>query len=113
MAVTKHDVCEYVGLEAEYLDPVQERRVEQALAASRLWLRGAVGSDVDMDNPMAEELVLMAAGEMFENRSLTDDRLSKYAGSKAAAALNRLAHDAIMQLKYCDFTDPAEGGAVE
>lgn len=110
MAVTKHDVCEYVGLEAEYLDPVQERRVEQALAASRLWLRGAVGSGVDMDNPMAEELVLMAAGEMFENRSLTDDKLSKYAGSKAAASLNRLAHDAIMQLKYCDFAEPAEGG---
>ena len=36
MAVTKHDVCEYVGLEAEYLDPVHERRVDQALAASRL-----------------------------------------------------------------------------
>lgn len=113
MAVTKHDVCEYVGLEAEYLDHVQERRVDQALAASRLWLRGAVGSDVDMDNPMAEELVLMAAGEMFENRTLTDDRLSKYSGSKAAASLNRLAHDAIMQLKYCGFPKSGEGGDAE
>ena len=62
----------------------------------------------------------MSCGEMYENRNLVDINLSKYAGSKSAASLNRLAFDAITQLKYCDFTEmtfsdepetpPEEGG---
>jgi len=112
MAVTKQDVMEYVGLEAEYADAVQERRIERALSAAEAWLKGAVGSDVNMEDPRAEELVLMAAGELFETRTLTDDRLSKYAGAKVLASVNRMAGDTIMQLKYCVSEQSEEGTSV-
>lgn len=98
--ITAESICEYVGIEAEYMDEVQSKRVDSVLRASKLWLRGAVGASVDYDDPRAEELMLMVAGEMFEDRTLTDERLSKYSGTKALASLNRLAGDIILQLQY-------------
>lgn len=92
---------EYVGIEAEYADEVQTRRIERALSAATMWLKGAVGPDVNIEDPRAMELILMGAGELYETRTLTDDRLSKYAGSKVLASLNRMAGDIILQLKYC------------
>jgi hypothetical protein len=109
MAVKAEDVMEYVGIEAEYADDVQKRRIDRALKAAQAWLKGAVGEKVDMNDPRAEELVLMAAGELFETRTLTDDRLSKYAGAKVLASINRMAGDTIMQLKYC-INEQAEEG---
>lgn len=112
MALTIEDVFEYVGIEPEYADEVQTRRAKSALASARLWLVGAVGKRHDLDEPyawlewpQAEEAMLMACGEMYENRNLVDVNLSKYAGSKAAASLNRLAFDIITQLRFCDFSD--------
>lgn len=99
MAVTDEDVALYVGLEAEYADAAQMKRVSSARRAAEAWLAGAVGENVNLSDPRAEELVLMAAGELFENRALTDDRLSKFSGSKALASLNRFAGDVIMQLQ--------------
>lgn len=109
MALTYEDVYEYVGIEAEYADDIQRRRAERALKAADMWLTGAVGKRRDLEDPyewkawpLAEETMLMAAGEMYENRNLVDVNLSKYAGSKAAASLNRLAFDSISQLRFCD-----------
>ncbi len=99
MTVTVDDVALYVGIEAEYADESQMKRVSSALKAAESWLKGAVGKDVDLEDPRADELVLMAAGELFDNRALTDDRLSKFSGSKALASLNRFAGDVIMQLQ--------------
>ena len=110
MALTVDDVFEYVGIEAEYADDTQTRRAASALQAAKHWLVGAVGQRRDLEEPyawlewpLAEETMLMAAGEMYENRGLVDANLSKYAGSKAAASLNRLAFDSITQLRFCDF----------
>ena len=98
MTVTVDDVALYVGIEAEYADESQMKRVSSALKAAESWLKGAVGK-VDLEDPRADELVLMAAGELFDNRALTDERLSKFSGSKALASLNRFAGDVIMQLQ--------------
>lgn len=105
MAVSSEDVMAYVGIEAEYADEQQEARIERALKAAERWLKGAVGKEVSMDDSRAEELVLMAAGELYEVRTLTDDRLSKYAGAKVLASLNRMAGDLILQLKYDESLD--------
>ncbi len=112
MALTVDDVFEYVGIEAEYADETQKRRANNALIAAKAWLVGAVGKRKDLEDPyawmewpLAKETILMACGEMYENRNLVDVNLSKYAGSKAAASLNRLAFDSINQLKYCDYSD--------
>lgn len=99
MAVTVEDVMAYVGIEAEYADEQQENRASRALKAAEMWLKGAVGQSVDMNDPRAEELVQMAAGELYETRTLTDDRLSKYSGVKALASVNRMAGDVILQLQ--------------
>lgn len=112
MALTVEDVYEYVGIEAEYADETQEKRAMRALSAARTWIIGAVGKRVDLDNPyewlewpLAQETMLMAAGEYYELRTLTDVNLNKYAGKKAASSINRLAFDSLEQLKYCDYSD--------
>ena len=105
--LTVDDLAEYVGVDSEYADEAQMRRLERCLRAAEGWLVGAVGHD-----ERGEELVQMAAAEMFENRSLTDDRLSRYAGSKALASLNRMASDMLMQLRIeCGARAAGEGGA--
>lgn len=96
------DALEYLGIDKEYADAEQTKQVERALDAAGMWLRGAVGSDVSLDTPQAEQLTLMAVGEFYETRMMTDDRLSRFAGVKAAASLNRMAYDLILQLKYAE-----------
>lgn len=85
----------YLGIEAEYADQVQKNQVERALLAARSWLKGAVGNGVDMDDEKAEYLVLMAVGELYEVRSLSEAKTQK-----VLASLNRMAADFILQLKY-------------
>ncbi len=109
--VTFDDACDYIGIEAEYLDEVQKRRVEHLMRAARMWLENAVHPWVSHEHPLAMEAELMAVGEMYENRSLTDDRLSKYAGGKVLASLNRMCGDILMQLRLVDWACPAEGAA--
>lgn len=110
--LTVDDLAEYVGVDSEYADEAQTRRLERCLRAAAGWLVGAVGHEEALDDERGEELVQMAAAEMFENRSLTDDRLSRYAGSKALASLNRMAGDMLMQLRIeCGARAAEEGGA--
>lgn len=97
--ITAEDLAEYLGVDAEYADEAQMRRVSRCLAAGEAWLMGAVGYEEALDDERGEELVQMAAAELFETRALTDDRLSRYAGSKALASLNRMAGDMAMQLR--------------
>ena len=105
------EACEYVGVEPEYLDEVQKKRLGRLMESARLWLEGAVHPWVSHDHPLAMEAELMAIGEMYGNRALTDDRLSKYAGSKVLASLNRMCGDILMQLRLVDWAAPCEGAA--
>lgn len=111
-ALTVNDIYEYVGIEADYVDAMQARQAERALEASRMWIIGAVGKREDLEDPygwidwpLAQETMLMAAGEIYENRALVDGNLSKYAGAKVTASLNRMAFDALQQLRFCDYSD--------
>lgn len=105
------DACEYIGIEPEYLDEVQRRRVWHLMRAARLWLENAVHPWVSHDHPLAMEAELMAVGEMYESRVMTDDRLSKYAGGKVLASLNRMCGDILMQLRLVEWAAPCEGAA--
>lgn len=109
MAVSMDSLMAYVGIEPEYADETQKTHIARALKAAEAWLAGAVGRKVDMDDPRAEAVVEMAAAEIYESRLLTDDRLSKYAGAKVLASVNRMAGDILMQLKY----DSSEEGGGE
>lgn len=100
MAVSQDDLMAYVGIEPEYADETQKAHISRALRAAEAWLTGAVGHEVDMNDPRAETVIEMAAAEIYESRMLTDDRLSKYAGAKVLASVNRMAGDILMQLKY-------------
>ena len=99
------DALEYLGIDPDDCEAQQLAQVKRAMSASEAWLKGAVGQDVDLDLPQAEELMLMAVGEFYETRQMTDDRLSRFAGVKAAASLKRMAYDLIMQLKYAEADD--------
>ena len=49
-----------------------------------------------MEDALAEELLIKAAGELYENRSFAE---KGGINSKATAALNRMAADFAMQLR--------------
>lgn len=88
------------GIEAEWATAEQLSRCGAALAMARAWFRGAVGPLPDAEaDPRGASIILMAAGEYYDAARLSDDRLSKYAGQKATAALNRLAFDILAQLR--------------
>lgn len=99
MAVTVSEVMDEVGIDAEWATPAQKCRAEAALLAAEAWLVSAAGYAIALDMPQGEALVRMYASEDFDTRSLTDDRLSKFAGNKAAAALGRLAFDSLTQIR--------------
>ena len=88
-------VLDYLGFDPEYTDTAQKNQIKYAIEASKAWLAGAVGSNVNFDDPRAEQLVLMAVGELYEIRNLTDSKTQK-----VLASLNRMAHDLILQLKW-------------
>lgn len=96
--ITTAQAMYYVGLEPEFADETDVASVNRAIKSAVVWLRGAAGPYVDLDNPIADELLLMAVGELFEFRQLTDYRTTK----KVYAAINRMADDMLMQLKYAD-----------
>lgn len=97
------DACAYLGIEADYMDDAQQASVERSISVAEMWLKGAAGANVDLDSPVAEELMLMAVAELYEDRGVTDERLSRYSGVKALASLKRMTGDMLLQLKYADF----------
>lgn len=99
MSVSERDLMAYVGIDEEWADDVQREQVAADLRAAEAWLVDAVGYAVALDMPQGEQLVRQYAGEAYNTRTLTDERLSKYSGNKVTASLGRLAFDLLAQLR--------------
>lgn len=99
MSVTERDLMAYVGIDDEWADDVQRDQIVADLRTAEAWLVDAVGYAVALDMPQGEQLVRQYAAEAYNTRTLTDERLSKYAGSKVAASLGRMAFDLLAQLR--------------
>lgn len=97
-------LCADLGIERQWASPQQLAKARLSLAFARAWLHGAVGIAAAEADPRADVLVAMAAEEAFDSMGVTDANLSKYAGAKVTASLNRLAFDVLQQLRteYAD-----------
>lgn len=108
--ITEYDICLQVGLEREEYDEDDEVRsqVDRILGVCESTLRGAVGgSEADglLDDPRAEQLMLQMAGDAWEQRKTTVERVTQ----KVWASLSRFSSDLMTQLR-CEYGYPAEGG---
>lgn len=98
--VEKQDVLDYLMIDVDEADDMVARRLDRSIKAAEAWIKQAVSETVELSDVLAEELVIKAAAELYENRSITD----KNVNGKVSAALNRMAADFSMQLrlKYGD-----------
>ena len=96
--ITNQDVLDYLLIDDEEMaqDDMVTRRIDRCINAAEAWIKEASTPNVDMEDPLAEELLIKAAGELYENRSFTEK--SGVTG-KVAAALNRMASDFTFQLR--------------
>lgn len=97
--VTKQDVLDYLMIDdcdEAAGDDMVSRRVDRCIKSAEGWIKEAVCNEVDMSDPLAEELLIKAAGELYENRSFAE---KGGINSKVSAALNRMAADFAMQLR--------------
>ena len=95
--VTKQDLLDYLLIEADDMaeDAMTARRIDRCIKAAEVWLKEASTENADLADPIAEELVLKAAGDLYENRAFAERGQS----GKVSAAMNRMAADFLMQLR--------------
>lgn len=66
--ITIENLKNYLGI--DYDDSVIISNLERSLKTANAFLKGAIGSDYPVDDPRAEELTLIVASELYDNRGL-------------------------------------------
>ena len=89
LKVGVRDVCAYLGLTE--IDDVIALNIQRQLPAADKYLEGAICQNYDRDDPRAQELAVMVAADLYDNRGVIS--------SKTEAAVRRLARDFIWQMK--------------
>lgn len=87
--LTDREAWEYLGFYDEP-DEVTLRTINRCIKTAESYLKGAVGEEVDKDDPRAKELMLMALGFIYDNRTLE---------GKGSGAFNLMKQNFLMQLK--------------
>ncbi len=90
LRVSAADVFAYLGISAE-ADDVIERNVERQLKAADRFMQSAVSPDYPRGDPRAQELTVMIAAELYQNRGVLS--------AKAENAVRRIASDFMLQLR--------------
>ncbi|WP_305084726.1 head-tail connector protein [uncultured Dubosiella sp.] len=86
--ITNQEAWEYLGF-FEEPDPVTLRTIERTIATAEKYVRGAIGA-YGIDDPRAKELVLLALGFLYDNRSLE---------GKGSGQMTRMAQSLMTQLR--------------
>ena len=66
--VTVDDLKNYLGL--DIVDDMITANLNRSLKTADAYLVGSIGVDYPKDDPRAEELILVVAGELYENRGM-------------------------------------------
>ena len=66
--VTIDDLKNYLGL--DIVDDMITANLNRSLKTADAYLVGSIGVDYPKDDPRAEELILVVAGELYENRGM-------------------------------------------
>lgn len=66
--VNVDDLKNYLGI--DYIDSMITSNLERSLKTADAYIMGAVGVDYPKDDARAEELILVVASELYENRGM-------------------------------------------
>lgn len=86
--ITQQDVFDYLGI--DYADEVIKRTVDRIIKTTDSFLAGSLGKKYPQDDPRVKELALMIAGDLYDNRGISD---------KVSANMRRLVDDFSLQLR--------------
>ena len=86
--ITQQDVFDYLGI--DYADEVIKRTVDRIIKTTDSFLAGSLGKEYPQDDPRVKELALMIAGDLYDNRGISD---------KVSANMRHLADDFSLQLR--------------
>ena len=86
--ITVDDLKNYIGI--DYADEMVEKNLERLIKTADSYLKGAVGKDYPADDPRANELALIVAADLYDNRDLS---------AKVSNNVRNLVNDFLMQLK--------------
>ena len=86
--ITQQDVFDYLGI--DYADEVIKRTVDRIIKTTDSFLASSLGKEYPQDDPRVKELALMIAGDLYDNRGISD---------KVSANMRRLADDFSLQLR--------------
>ncbi len=86
--ITQQDVFDYLGI--DYADDIIKRNVDRIIKTTDSFLTGSLGKGYPEDDPRVKELALMVAGDLYDNRGMSD---------KVSANMRRLVEDFSLQLR--------------
>lgn len=86
--ITVADLKNYLGI--DYADEMVEKNLERLIKTADSYLKGAVGNDYPTDDPRANELALIVAADLYDNRDLS---------AKVSNNVRNLVNDFLIQLK--------------
>ena len=66
--ITIDDLKNYLGI--DYVDDMITSNLERSLKTADAFLMGSIGINYPKDDARAEELTLVVAGELYENRGM-------------------------------------------
>ena len=74
LQVDKETVKNYLGI--DITDDMIDANISRLIPVADAYLRGAIGENYPVDNPKAVELGLVIIADLYENRSMTSDKVS-------------------------------------
>lgn len=86
--ITVDDLKNYLGI--DYADEMVEKNLERSIRAADSYLKGAIGKDYPVDDLKSEELALIVAADLYDNRDLS---------TKVSNNVRNLVNDFSMQLR--------------
>lgn len=86
--ITSNELKNYLGI--DYADEMAEKNISRTIKAADFYLKGAIGTDYPASDPRANELLLIIAADLYDNREIN---------AKVSNNTRMLISDFIMQLK--------------
>ena len=68
--VQAQDVYNYLGI--DIVDTMVTANVTRAIATADAYLKGAVGADYPIEDPLAKELALIFIADLYDNRGMLE-----------------------------------------
>lgn len=92
--VTLQEAMDYLGYDVT--DTMIENNINRCIKLAEAWLKGAVGTKVNLEDPRSHELQLIVMKDFYDNREFIN---STQGNAKITNNTRLLVNDLILQLK--------------